>query len=123
MSEVEALRDENSRLRDALAKIERLTQLRITEREHEANRTAVSALKLAVPATEESSVARADHIVDVNNMVPADPSTPACVWVHSDTKTTSSCLRDGVTAWMWKGRFQDKCPNCLKPIKFAEAKL
>ena len=116
MSEVEALRDENSRLRDALAKIERLTQLRITEREHEANRTAVSALKLAAPATEDSSVAQADHFVGVNKMV--------CEWT-SDRRTANgrapSC-RPSKTYVDKRYAQGEGCPLCGLPISFVEAR-
>lgn len=54
-------------------------------------------------------------------VTPATDPAPVCEWVHSGEKTTSSCMREGVTNWMWNGRFQDKCPNCWNHIKFTEA--
>ena len=54
-----------------------------------------------------------------------DPA-PVCEWANGSRRgggrTTSTCMPDGLTAWVWNGRNQGKCPNCWNEIKFTEAK-
>ena len=49
---------------------------------------------------------------------PAAPAPDVCEWTNENGRMASSCMPDGVTVWMWNGRFQDKCPNCWNKIKF-----
>lgn len=75
-----------------------------------------TALKLAVPVAEESSVAQADHIVDANKMV--------CEW-GADQRTANgrapSC-RPSKTYVDKRYAQGEGCPLCGLPIFFVEAK-